>query len=84
MRERLFRWILDHRGAVLLLTLLVTLVAGSGIRFLHFSSDFRIFFNSDNPQLQSFEALQDTFSKSDNILFVQYIMSQGAHGAHQY
>ncbi len=70
MRERLFGWILDHRGVVLLLSVLLSLLAGSGIRFLHFSSDFRIFFNPDNPQLQAFEALQNTFTKSDNILFV--------------
>jgi predicted RND superfamily exporter protein len=70
MRERLFGWILDHRGVVLLLSLLLSLVAGSGIQFLHFSSDFRIFFNPDNPQLQAFDALQNTFTKSDNILFV--------------
>jgi predicted RND superfamily exporter protein len=33
-------------------------------------TDYRAFFSSDNPQLRAFEQLQNTYTKSDNVLFV--------------
>ncbi|MCG6863151.1 MAG: MMPL family transporter, partial [Chromatiaceae bacterium] len=41
-----------------------------GVLRLGFSNDYQVYFSSDNPQLQAFESLQDTFAKNDNILFV--------------
>jgi len=45
-------------------------VAASGARFLSFSNDYRIFFSAENPQLLAFQNLQNTYTKSDNVLFV--------------
>ena len=36
---------------------------------LTLKTDYRIFFSSDNPQLQAFEQLQNTYTKTDNVLF---------------
>jgi predicted RND superfamily exporter protein len=44
--------------------------AANGVRFLGFSNDYRIFFSAENPQLVAFENLQNTYTKSDNVLFV--------------
>ncbi len=41
-----------------------------GAKNLEFKSDYRVYFSKDNPQLLAFEAIQDTYSKSDNVLFV--------------
>ncbi|NOQ77109.1 MAG: MMPL family transporter [Methylococcaceae bacterium] len=41
-----------------------------GVKNLEFKSDYRVYFSEDNPQLLAFEAIQDTYSKSDNVLFV--------------
>jgi len=41
-----------------------------GAKNLEFKSDYRVYFSEDNPQLLAFEAIQDTYSKSDNVLFV--------------
>jgi len=41
-----------------------------GAKNLEFKSDYRVYFSDDNPQLLAFEAIQDTYSKSDNVLFV--------------
>jgi uncharacterized protein len=35
-----------------------------------FTDDYRTFFSKDNPDLLVFDALQNTYSKQDNILFV--------------
>ncbi|KLN59149.1 RND transporter [Kiloniella spongiae] len=62
----IIRW----RWLVLLVTILATLGVASGGRFLSFTSDYRVFFGDDNPQLNAFESLQDIYTKTDNILFV--------------
>jgi predicted RND superfamily exporter protein len=63
-------WLLRWRYLVLLTTIVLAAVAASGMRFLEFKTDYRVFFSADNPQLQAFEQLQNTYTKSDNVLFV--------------
>ena len=63
-------WVLRWRWPVLIFCLLLALAAASGGRFLSFTSDYRVFFGAENPQLQAYEALQQTYSKDDNISFV--------------
>lgn len=62
--------IIRHPWKAILAMLLITLVAASGMRNLGFSNNYRVFFGPDNPDLQAFEAFQDTYTKNDNILFV--------------
>ena len=63
-------WLLRWRHMVLAATIVLVAVAASGMRFLEFKTDYRVFFSRDNPQLQAFEQLQNTYTKSDNVLFV--------------
>ncbi len=49
---------------------MLVVVAGYGMSFLELRADYRVYFGPDNPQLQTFEKLQQTFSKSDNLLFL--------------
>jgi predicted RND superfamily exporter protein len=62
-------WILRWRYPVIVLCLLLTALAGSGMHLLTMKTDYRVFFSKDNPQLQAFEQLQNTYSKTDNVLF---------------
>lgn len=55
---------------VLLLTLIIVLFAGSGGRFIEFTNDYRVFFSDDNPELRAFDAMQNIYTKTDNVLFV--------------
>lgn len=68
--EVLARFVTRHRYAVIALTLLLVAAAGYGMRYLVFDTDYRVWFSRDNPQLRNFEAIQDTYTKYDNILFV--------------
>jgi len=61
-------WVVRYRWWIILSTLLVVGVAASGGRYLDFSSDYRVFFSKENPQLQAFDALQNTYTKNDNVL----------------
>jgi len=57
-----FRWVF------LLVILLLVMLAGMGAKNLFFNNDYRIFFNEDDPRLQAFESLQNTYTKNDNVL----------------
>ena len=60
----------DEEIRLCLACLLAVAAAASGLRLITMSSDYRMFFSEDNPQLQAFEQLQNTYTKTDNILFV--------------
>ncbi|WP_395374784.1 outer membrane lipoprotein-sorting protein [Marinicella sp. W31] len=66
----LTEWIMRHRYLILLLSISLAILVGSGGRFLGFSTDYRAFFSKANPELQAFEDLQTTYTKNDNIIFV--------------
>ena len=63
-------WLVRWKIPVLLVSLLLVALAGSGVRFLQFKTDYRMFFSEDNPQMQAFDQLQNTYTKTDNVLFV--------------
>lgn len=70
MRERLFRWVLNHPIWVLLLSVGFVVAAAMGAQKLVFKGDYRVFFSDENPQLTAYESMQKIYSKSDNVAFV--------------
>lgn len=63
-------WIVRFRWLIIAVTVLTTLLLASGGKNLSFTNDYRVFFSDDNPQLQAFEALQEAYTKSDNVLIM--------------
>ena len=59
-----------HPWLVILFSILLVTGLSAGVKNLEFKSDYRVYFSQDNPQLLAFEAVQDTYTKSDNVLFV--------------
>lgn len=70
MVDRLASGIVQWRWLIIVLTLVIVGLIGSGASSIGFSSNYRVFFSEGNEQLIAFETLQNTYSKSDNILFV--------------
>jgi len=71
MIVRYTEWILKWRYLVIIFSLVVVGLIGSGApNLMPFSNDYRVFFSKDNPQLKAFENLQDTYTKDDNVMFV--------------
>lgn len=70
MHQKLTAWIIKHPILVILLTLLLVVTATYGARLLVFESDYRVFFGSDNPQLNAYESIQKIYNKSDNVAFI--------------
>ena len=67
---RLGEWTVAARWLVVAAALALAGVCAAGVVFLKSSTDFRTFFSKDNPELRAFESLEDTYEKSDNVLFM--------------
>ena len=63
-------WVVKVQWWLMAVCMLVAFAAASGLQFLTFSTDTRVFFSEQNPQLQALEALEDTYTENQNVLFV--------------
>ncbi len=68
--QGLGKWVIRHRWLIILLSLIVVLIAANGASKLHFTTNYRIFFSKENPELLAFDALENTFTKNDNVIIV--------------
>lgn len=68
--ERWGKWVIKYRWPVLIFSIALAMVFGSGGAKLGFDGDYRVFFTKDNPQLQAYEALQRKYTQDDNVLIV--------------
>ena len=67
---RFAEWVVAARWPIIAVTLILIAVSAGGILFLKSSTNYRMFFSEDNPQLLAFQSLENTYEKSDNILFM--------------
>lgn len=68
--ERYARWVIRNRWLVLVASLLAIAGMGYGAQYLTFSTDYRVFFGKENPQLVAFDRVQNIYNKNDSVLFV--------------
>jgi predicted RND superfamily exporter protein len=64
------KWVIRHRWAVAIVTFLTVAALATGAVNLGLSSNYRVFFSPDNPDLAAFEAVQNIYTNNDNIMFV--------------
>jgi len=62
--------VIRRRWWIIALTLIAVVATAAGGRHLGFSTDYRVFFSEDNPQLTAYETLQKIYTQDDNIMFV--------------
>ena len=67
---RFAKRVLAARWIVIVASVLVVAVAAMGVTQLEFSANYRIFFDEDNPQLLGLEALENTYGKNENVVFL--------------
>ncbi len=70
MVTRFTQQVIRFKWLVVLATLGIVGLAGSGAGGLYFDTDYRAFFSEDNPHVQAFEEIQAVYTKNDNIIFV--------------
>ncbi|MEA3466873.1 MAG: MMPL family transporter [Thermodesulfobacteriota bacterium] len=72
--QRIENWIgtivVKYRWFLIPCLISIALLSASGMRFLEFSNESRMFFSKDNPQLQALEALERTYTKVENVLYI--------------
>lgn len=66
----LARGVIRWRYVVILLCFAVTGLVAMNAANLGIATNYRVFFSSDNPELNAFEDFQATYTKNDNFLFV--------------
>ena len=68
--EKIANLLVRWRWLFVLLTLGAVMAAVSGGRFMGFATDYEYWFSKDNPELIAFKKLQNTYNKSDNVIFL--------------
>ncbi len=68
------KWVVNKRWWIIAATIIIAAAAASGVRFMSFTNDNRIFFSGDNPQLQ---ALNDAESTEAIMAITQDMDSDG-------
>lgn len=72
--QKIENWIgsavVQYRWLLIFGLLSFAVLSASGMRFLVFSNDSRMFFSKENPQLQALEALERTYTKVENVLYI--------------
>ena len=72
--KRIENWIgsivVRYRWILAIGLFLLAIFAASGMQFLTFSNDSRMFFSTENPQLQALEELERTYTKVENVLYL--------------
>lgn len=67
---RFSQWVLHNRVLIIIASLAFVILSCGGLKYLNFTTNYRIFFSKENPELLAFDALEKTYAKSDNVLFV--------------
>jgi len=70
MSAILANYVIRFRWLLLVVGLVAIGAAGYGGSKIGFTTDYRVFFDEGNEQLEAYESLQNTYEKSDNVLFV--------------
>ena len=68
--QKFNNYVITHPLRVILISLLIAIGAIAGLKDLRFTNDYRYFFTDDNPYLQAFETLENTYASPDTLLFV--------------
>ena len=66
---RLTEWVIRFRWLVIGLALMAMVAVGYGATTLQVENNYRALFSKSNPQLQTFEDFQATYTKNDNLFF---------------
>ena len=70
MSEFIANQVIRFRWFLLVLCIAAIGSAGMGGSKIAFTSDYRVFFDKENEQLEAYEKLQASYEKSDNVLYV--------------
>jgi predicted RND superfamily exporter protein len=80
------KWVVKCRWWLIITTIVMVFSIASGMRFLTYNNDTRVFFSKKNPQLQALEALENIYNKTNTVFFAiapkdGYVFTRGTLAA---
>lgn len=63
-------WIVSNPIKVIIFSIALIAIPGTGLSKLYFDSSYRLYFGPDNPQLAELETIEATYSESHNVIIV--------------
>jgi predicted RND superfamily exporter protein len=63
-------WVFQHRWWCILLTIPVVAFSAAGMGRLRISKDTRVFFSEEDPRYRTLEALENTYSREQGLLYI--------------
>lgn len=70
MKQTWLNVVTKHPWMVVLLSLAVIVTSGYGAKNLYFRGDYKVFFDTEFPQLIAHEEMQKLFNKNDNVSII--------------
>jgi len=70
IESRYSAWVMRNRIVIIILALAGVATLANGVSKLTFDTSYRAFFSDDNPELLSFENVENTYVKADNVIVV--------------
>ena len=70
MNKKFIDALIRFRYWLAVLSLLLTAALASGMQYLYFEADYKIYFQDDNEQLLIYEQMQDTYTETANIMYL--------------
>jgi predicted RND superfamily exporter protein len=70
LEQKVIDNLLDHRHLLALLCLLITVALVAGSKNLYLQTDYRVFFNDDDPLMLSHHDMQATYTRSDSLAII--------------
>lgn len=67
--KRWANFVIKYKWPVLIATILLAMGLGSQGN-MEFDGDYHVFFSESNPELEAFDALQEKYTKDDNVILV--------------
>ncbi|HEX9647478.1 MAG TPA: MMPL family transporter, partial [Alphaproteobacteria bacterium] len=64
------RLLIRYRWAAIALTLIAVAASAAGLPRLAMNPDSRVFFGKNNPQLKALDQFENTYTKTDNVMYV--------------
>ncbi|PCJ20800.1 MAG: RND transporter [Gammaproteobacteria bacterium] len=82
MEHTLAKLFTQYRLPMALATLCLLFIAGFGAQHLTFNNNYRALFKADNPQLQAYDQLNQSYNESDSVIFLLGFQEQSVFTQH--
>jgi len=70
VEKALIDFLIRFRYLLAIISVIATVLIAVGAKNLYFESDYKIYFQDNDPQLVAHDVMQDTYTRSDNVAYL--------------